>query len=220
MVGVVVATVVAVILSEYALDPADVAYWKRWLGRTAYWVRRTGLAVVPAALGALAGLTMASGGSTVLDVVRGAASGVAAAAMLRAGPTRRLPRRGASPAADRQVMSALAWLYERACCRLDAAAEASITRFFSASKVPGPGFPRGLLDSGEEVATVLNVERGGGTPAARRAAGESVQRIREHMDVLADPLTAPSRRQTAAFALAELLSSEFVRRRWHRGPAR
>jgi hypothetical protein len=217
---VVVATVVAVILSEYALDPADVAYWKRWLGRTAYWARRIGLTVVPAALGALAGLTMASGESIVLDVLRGAASGVAASAMLRAGPTRRLPRRGPGVADDRYVTSALAWLYGRACHRLDAAAEASIILFFSGLKVPCPGFPRGLLDCGEEVATVLNVERGSGPPSARLAAGESVERIREHMDVLADPLTASARRQTAAFALAELLSSEFVRRRWHRRPAR
>lgn len=62
VVGVVVATAVAVILSEYAIDSVDVAYWKRWLGRTAYWVRRIGLAVVPAAFGALARLTMAIGG--------------------------------------------------------------------------------------------------------------------------------------------------------------
>jgi hypothetical protein len=216
----VVAILSSLLLGELGFDPRDIAYWRRWLGRFSYLWRRLALALPPALLATAISQVHPEPASLGQRFVQGALAGVTAAAVLRADNGRfhirasDIPGPGAARAA-----SALAWIYDRTYRHLDALAQACVFRELTRQKVPGPGHPDELLCVAEEIAGVLNPERRSGPARSRKIAQERLDAVREHMDVLRDPLASARQRQAAAFALSELVSDEMIKRRWSRPPA-
>lgn len=220
MTSTVVAVVTALFLSELAFDPGDTAYWRRWLGRFGYLWRRMALAMPPAVLAVLVSQVDPEPAALGKQLLHGVLAGVTAAAVLRADAGRvHVKASGGSDADTARAASALAWIYSRTRVRLDALAQARIVRDLTRQKVPGSQYPDELLCTAEELAGVLDPERTSGTAKSRRFAQERLESIREHMDVLRDPLASARQRQAAAFALSELAADEMARRRWNRPPA-
>jgi hypothetical protein len=216
----VVAMLSALLLGELGFDPGDIAYWRRWVGRFSYLWRRLALALPPVLLAAALSQAHPAPPSLSQRLVQGALAGVTAAAVLRANAGRFHVRASGIPGPDAaRAASALAWIYDRTCRHLDALAQARIFQELSRQKVPGPGYPDELLYVAEETAGVLDPERRSGPARSRKIAQERLDAVREHMDVLRDPLANGRQRQRAAFALSELVSDEMVKRRWSRPPA-
>jgi hypothetical protein len=214
----VVAILTALLLGELGFDPRDIAFWRRWVGRFSYLWRRLALALSPVLLAAAISQVHPEPPSLGQQLVQGALAGVTAAAILRADAGRFHIRASGIPDADRAA-SALVWIYDRTCRHLDALAQARVFQELTRQKVPGPGYPDELLCAAEEIAGVLAPERMSGAARSRKIAQERLDAVREHMDVLRDPLASARQQQAAAFALSELVSDEMVKRRWSRPPA-
>jgi len=216
----VVAILSALLLGELGFDPGDTAYWRRWVGRFSYLWRRLALALPPALLAGAISQVHPEPPSLGQRVVQGVLAGVSAAAVLRADAGRFHIRARDVPGLDAaRTASALAWIYDRTCRHLDALAQARVFQELTRQKVPGPGYPDELLCAAEEIAGVLDPERRSSPARSRKIAQERLDAVREHMDVLRDPLASARQRQAAAFALSELVSDEIVKRRWSRPPA-
>ena len=220
MTSMVVAILSAVLLGELGFDPRDTAYWRRWVGRFSYLWCRLVLALPPALLAVGISQVHPEPPSLGQRLLQGLLAGITAAALLRADAGRLHIRPSDIHVQDAaRVASALSWIYERACRRLDALAEARVFQELARQKVPGPRYPDEILYLAEEIAVALDPERRSGSAKSRKAAREQLDVVREHMDVLRDPLASAHQRQRAAFALSHLVSDEMVKRRWSRPPA-
>ncbi|WP_433075179.1 hypothetical protein ACQP1P_28735 [Dactylosporangium sp. CA-052675] len=221
VIGYLGAAVVAVCLSELMFEPQDTAYWRLWLGRLRYYARRLTLSAVPVLAGLLAAWPVVSGTTAVEQVGRGMLAGVAAAALLRArvGRTHLRPgplRERDSVDGSARIDSALSWVYERMCRRMDAEAARRIHGELKRLK-QDPSGHAALLASAEELAVVLGREsRNGSRKALKDSALVCLTDLRRGMDVVADELATPQQRQVAAYEVAEILTVEFERRRWDR----
>jgi hypothetical protein len=216
----VVAILSALLLGELGFDPRDTAYWRRWVGRFSYLWRRLALTLPPALLAAAISQVHPEPRSLGQQLVQGALAGVTAAAVLRADAGRFHVRASDIPGPDAaRAASALAWVYDRTCRHLDVLAQARVFRDLTRQKLPGPGHPDELLCAAEEIAGVLEPERRSGPARSRKIVQERLDAVREHMDVLRDPLASARHRQAAAFVLSELVANEMVKRRWSRPPA-
>jgi hypothetical protein len=219
VISMVVAILSALLLGELGFDPRDTAYWRRWVGRCSYLWRRLALALPPALLAAAISQVHQEP-SLLGQLTQGALAGVTAAAVLRADANRVHMRASDIVGADAaRAVSALSWIYERAGRHLDALAQARVFQELTRQKLPGPGYPDEILCTAEEIAGALDPERRSGASRARKIAQERMEALREHMDVLLDPLASEHQRRAAAFALSELVSDEIVTRRWSRPPA-
>jgi hypothetical protein len=214
------AVLTALLLGELGFDPRDTSYWRRWVGGARYLWRRLALALPPALIAAAISQVHPQPSSLVQRLVQGVLAGVTAAAVLRADAGRVHVRTADIPVLDTtHAASVLSWIYERACRHLDALAQSRVIRELTRQKVPGPGYPDELLCVAEEIAGALDPERRSGPARSRKAAQERLDALREHMDVIRDPLASAHQRQVAAFALSELVYEEIVKRRWSRPPA-
>nr|BFE57317.1 hypothetical protein GCM10020063_018430 [Dactylosporangium thailandense] len=221
MIGYLGAAAVAVCLSELMFEPQDTAYWRLWLGRRRYYARRLALSAVPVLAGLLAAWPVVTGTTVIEQLGQGMLAGVAAAALLRArvgrthlrpGP----PRERDSTGGSARVDSALAWVYERMCRRMDAESAQRIHAELRRLKLDPSGYPR-LLASAEELAVVLGREsRNGARKTQKDHALDCLTELRRGMDVVTDRLATTHQRQVAAYEVAEILTVEFERRRWDR----
>lgn len=211
------AAIAAVVFSAMALEPEDCAFWRRWLSMPQYACYRLAIAAVPFLLAVLGSMTFSHAASLRDQLLQGLGVAAATAAALRATSSRKYVRRLGAHRLDREASSALAWLYERCCLRLDKAAGRSVKR--EMSKFKKRGFERAdeLVALAEEVVGILNIERvEGRSKVDRTRAEEKCQLMRDDIGVVNDLLAEPSQRRAALFTLAERLGAELVARRWDR----
>jgi hypothetical protein len=213
----VVAVFFSVLLSAMALEPEDCDYWRRWLS----WLRYTGfrivLAAVPFLMAVFGSMSFAHADDWRVQLLQGIGVAAGVAAALRATLSRKHIRHVNTRQVNREVSSALSWLYERCCLRLDKAAERNVGREMSKYRKRGFQHADELVALAEEVVGLLNIERvDARTKPERDKAGETCQQIRDCISVVGDRLAKDAQRRNATLELAERLSKELVARRWSR----